>query len=221
MIDYNILFATTNGVKLSEVKAITDEFNEKLFNPKGINIIIKSLLDISFNIHKTPNETGKNYLENAKIKAEFYDILLKNDGVNAILSDDAGYEVEDWNNLPGLYSHRLINIYTVDRLRNASKAFQCCAMYMITDGTYTANNKCPFEVYHRVSGTMLRETYGDYGSYYMNAFQPDNQKKRDLNRKTFSELGFDYICKYSARAFCLSEIYAMLIDSMIYGCLNN
>lgn len=206
-VDYNILFASSNDVKLSEVRAITKEFNEKLFNPKGINIVIKSLSDVKISTFDNPEETGETYLENAKIKANFYGSWLKGEPVRAILADDGGYEVADWNYLPGIHTHRLIDIYTLDRLQDASKAFQCCAMYM------TVDNKWVLDANHRVPGTMVREKRGDYGSYYMNSFIPNNQSSLNIERKTFAELGFDYICKYSARAFCLSEIYAMLLDT--------
>lgn len=213
MVDYNILFASSNKTKLNEVKAITQEFNEKMFNPKDVNIIIKSLNDVNV----TPGEfkeDSKEYLENAKKKAEFYYYHITDDMIDAIMADDSGYSVTNWSNLPGIYTHRLMNIYRVERLGRRSSATQHSALCLVTYyNHYNIDEEFILDGYHIITGDMIPEQRGNYESYYMNSFVPYGQQFAPREKlKTFAELGFDYICKHSARSFALSEIYAQLID---------
>jgi XTP/dITP diphosphohydrolase len=86
-----ILLATKNQHKISEIK--------KILKDKKINFL--SLSDIDFN-EKMPDETGKTFAENARIKAEF---IAKKTG-KITLSDDSGLCIDYLDGRPGIYSAR-------------------------------------------------------------------------------------------------------------------
>ena len=91
-----LLLATGNLHKASEMRAIL----------AGFPVETVSLEDIDPE-HKfeEPEETGKNYLENALIKASYY-------GSRAglpCLADDSGLEIDALDGAPGLYSHRFLS----------------------------------------------------------------------------------------------------------------
>ena len=92
-----IVFATNNVHKLSEIKAIV-----------GQNIEILSLKDIGCEVDIP--ETGKTLEENALLKAryiwEHYHL--------SCFADDTGLEVEALGGAPGIYSARYQNCHCVN-----------------------------------------------------------------------------------------------------------
>jgi XTP/dITP diphosphohydrolase len=87
------------GVKLviaSHNEGKVRELNE-LFTPYGIECISAASLDLP-----EPEETGKTFAENAKLKAV---AAAKGSGMLA-LSDDSGLEVEALSGAPGIHSAR-------------------------------------------------------------------------------------------------------------------
>lgn len=106
-----ILIATTNPGKFSELKKYLT----------GLPYRFVSLADLK--ITDMPKETGRDFLENAIIKAEFYS---QKSGLPTI-ADDGGLEILALGGEPGVNSHRwlkgkeatdeeLIN-YTLNRMR--------------------------------------------------------------------------------------------------------
>ncbi len=87
-----IIVATNNAHKLQEIKEV--------FAPYELEI--KSLEEE--NIVSNPEEDGKDFIENAFIKAE--SVAKKSNEV--ILSDDSGLCVHSLNNFPGVYSSRFM-----------------------------------------------------------------------------------------------------------------
>ena len=87
-----IFFASGNSGKIQEVKALMH----------SLNIELLTSADISG--YKSVEETGSSFLENAYIKAEagrtYVDI--------PVLAEDAGLEVFELNNEPGIYSARYL-----------------------------------------------------------------------------------------------------------------
>jgi len=112
-----ILIATTNQAKLEEIKIGL----KPLLKQK-----IKFLTLTDVGVEEKPQESGKTFRENAKIKAEFY---AKKTNLPT-LADDGGLIIPYLNNEPGVRSRRwlgyeatdkeLIN-YTLERLKNVSK----------------------------------------------------------------------------------------------------
>jgi len=109
-----ILIATTNKAKLKEIK-----IGLKPLLKQKIKLL--TLTDVG--VEKKPEESGKTFCENAKIKAEFY---AKKTNLPT-LADDGGLIIPYLNNEPGIRSRRwlghkatdeeLIN-YTLERLKN-------------------------------------------------------------------------------------------------------
>jgi XTP/dITP diphosphohydrolase len=112
-----ILIATTNKAKLKEIK-------------NGLKPLLKQKIKLltltDVGVEEKPEESGKTFCENAKIKAKFY---AKKTGLPT-LSDDGGLLIPFLNNEPGVRSRRwlgyeasdeeLIN-YTLERLKNVPK----------------------------------------------------------------------------------------------------
>lgn len=88
-----LLIATHNEGKLAEIKRGLKPVEEK-----GVKVV--SLLDLA--IDKKPEETGKTFEENSKLKAEFYANFTK----LPTIADDGGLIIPYLNNEPGVKSRR-------------------------------------------------------------------------------------------------------------------
>ena len=89
--NYEIVLATNNKHKLQEVRAFLAPHK----------IVVYGLNDL--NLHpEDVEENGKNYYENALIKARSVAKLVD----MPIIADDSGLEIEALNNEPGLHSAR-------------------------------------------------------------------------------------------------------------------
>ena len=86
-----LLIGSTNPGKIAEWK---DFLKETI----GL-ISVSDLGDLP-----EPNETGKTFLENARIKARHYANLTK----RYVMSDDGGFEVDFLNGAPGVKSRRIL-----------------------------------------------------------------------------------------------------------------
>jgi XTP/dITP diphosphohydrolase len=91
---YQILIATNNEGKVSEIKALLDGFGFEIFTPVDLGLT----LDVV--------EDGETYAENAKKKALAF---AQASGMTA-LGDDSGLEVDALDRRPGLHSHRFCPI---------------------------------------------------------------------------------------------------------------
>ena len=89
--NYEIILATNNKHKLKEVREILSPHN----------IIVYGLNDLNLKPEEV-DENGKNYAENALIKAKSVQALTK----MPVISDDSGLEIMALNNEPGLHSAR-------------------------------------------------------------------------------------------------------------------
>jgi len=112
-----ILIATTNQAKLEEIK-------------NGLKLLLKQKIKLltlkDVRVEEKPEEKGKTFCENARIKAKFY---AKKTNLPTI-ADDSGLLIPYLNNEPGVKSRRwlgyeasdeeLIN-YTLERLKNVPK----------------------------------------------------------------------------------------------------
>lgn len=89
--NFEIILATTNKHKLQEVREILSNYS----------IVVYGLNDICLDVEDV-EENGKNYEENALIKAK----STQNATTLPIIADDSGLEIFALNNEPGLYSNR-------------------------------------------------------------------------------------------------------------------
>src|SRR3990167_7347425 len=113
-----LLIATHNKGKLNEIKK-----GLKAFEERGLAVL--SLNEL--NIAAKPEETGKTFEENSRLKAKFYGDMTK----LAAIADDGGLIIPYLNNGPGVKSRRwpgyeatdeeLIN-YTLTHLKGVKKA---------------------------------------------------------------------------------------------------
>lgn len=89
--NFELLVATNNAHKLTEIRQILSPHHITVYGMKDLNIDIGEV-----------EENGKNYYENALIKATALQKVTK----MPIIADDSGLEILALNNAPGLYSAR-------------------------------------------------------------------------------------------------------------------
>jgi XTP/dITP diphosphohydrolase len=94
-----LLIATTNAAKFAEYRLLLE----------GFNLELVSLRDVG--IDTTAPENGANFVENARLKANFY---FDHAGL-ATLADDGGLEVDALDGAPGVRSHRWLGADASDR----------------------------------------------------------------------------------------------------------
>lgn len=127
----DIVFASNNKHKISEYKKIIKNYN------------ILTLNDVGFN--EDIVEDGKDFYENALIKAKTVYDYLKSKGLDYIvISEDSGLCVNSLNGEPGIYSARYSGVHGDDvsnRKKLLSKldgldrsAYFMCVIAMIKDG---------------------------------------------------------------------------------------
>jgi XTP/dITP diphosphohydrolase len=159
-----VVLATNNPGKLRELKALAanESWLELVLAPDGFD----------------PAETGKTFIENAKIKAS---AAARMTGTMSV-ADDSGLIVEALNGRPGIHSARYCEGSDEDRrnklLEELSKtpddrrqaAFMCAMAVADPDGSiaYTAIRFW--------EGLILREARGANGFGYDPIFQPLNKK---------------------------------------------
>ena len=83
-----ILVGTHNKGKFKEISYLLSKKIQKI-SPQKLKI-------------QSPKETGKSFLENAKLKANYFS---KNSNL-PVISDDSGLEIKALNGKPGIYSAR-------------------------------------------------------------------------------------------------------------------
>ncbi len=104
MTDNKLLLATTNAGKIAELS--------RLLDGRGIEVL--GLGDIPEGNLVPPDEDGKNYCENAIIKASCWQ---ERTGLPT-LSDDSGLAVDCLDGAPGIYSSRFAGAGATDRRNN-------------------------------------------------------------------------------------------------------
>lgn len=111
-----------------------------------------------------PEESGKNYLENALIKARHYQRYAH----MPCLADDSGLEIEALQGAPGLYSHRFLSQCQTQAEKNAcvlrllqdvpdvtqrAAAFRCCCVIVKGEDYLQAQASCPGYIAFEASGS--------------------------------------------------------------------
>lgn len=200
----NVLVATSNKTKIEEYRAIfAMEFpNIRLLTPDDVDI------DMS-----TIDEYGGTYSVNSFIKAEESLKLLDESRIARInyyldemivIGDDAGYSIKQFNWMPNIFTHRLLDKYSVNNLdtNKSMVAHQDCAVTVMTHGVAVTRMES-------VWGKITPEGNETYGSYYMNYFIPDGYDR------PFSRLGMATIIKESARAKAIKECLNILFEKFL------
>jgi len=132
----DLIVASNNQGKIREIKyALDDQFGK-----------ILSLKEAG--IHISPEETGKNYLENALIKAKAAAGFWE----GWILSDDSGLEVDALNGGPGIYSSRFSGENATDE-RNNAKLLNI--LKDVPENKRTARFRCIVVLYDSKTGKTI------------------------------------------------------------------
>lgn len=189
-----VLIATGNSNKLSEISKILDKFNIKY----------KSLLD--YNLENIEvEETGETFEENALIKARDF---CKRTG-KVCISDDSGIMVDALNGRPGVHSKRFSNEEPRDLKNNekmlkslmgltsdqrTAKFVSVIALVYPNGEEYTFRGEC--------QGRIGFAMYGSQGFGYDPLFIPN---EKNPNSKTFAQLGSEIKNQISHRAKSLEK----------------
>jgi XTP/dITP diphosphohydrolase len=150
-----VLVATTNPGKLREIIAIL----------AGLPIEVITLA--AFPHVPEPEETGTTFVENARLKALYYEAAT---GLPSV-ADDSGLEVDALDNAPGVHSARWYGsdyrikfqkIYELLRARGASGS----AARFVAWIAFVRNGRIEFETDGIVSGAIAAEPRGTHGFGY-------------------------------------------------------
>ncbi|GCD76917.1 non-canonical purine NTP pyrophosphatase [Thermaurantimonas aggregans] len=189
MID--IVFASNNAYKLEEIASLL---------PPSVHI--RSMKEAG--IEAEIPETGNTLKENAFIKADF----LRKKGLNAVLADDTGLEVNSLNGAPGVYSARYAGP-EANAKRNMEKLLT--ELETVTDRTARFVTVLCFvkdgDVHYfegEVKGIIVDSPRGNQGFGYDPVFLPDGFNK------TFAEMTLDEKNSISHRKRALEKFLAFL-----------
>jgi XTP/dITP diphosphohydrolase len=157
--DNKLLLATTNAGKIAELG--------RLLSGRGIEVL--GLADISCANQEPPDESGKNYCENALIKASCWQARS---GIPT-LADDSGLAVDFLDGAPGIFSSRFAGENATDQLNNElllqklegvpsegrTAAFHCCL-------ALCGPGRPPLTFSGRAEGIILVQPAGEGGFGY-------------------------------------------------------
>ena len=191
----NLLFFSHNNKKILEVEKILRQKDIKIYNLNFYNQI------------KEPNENGKSFAENAKIKSS---CGLKKFKVPCF-ADDSGICIEALNNKPGIKSKRFLEKFKTNKLafeyiissvvnKNNDRAFFKTAICL----SIKKNHHIIFE--GRVNGRISRNPSGINGFGYDPIFIPDGYKK------TFAEMNSEEKNTISHRLIALRKMESFLFN---------
>ncbi len=191
----DLVVATTNSNKLSEIKEIFQDLPLTIF----------SLADVSMQ-DVDVEETGTTFAENAYIKAAFYSNVTH----KLCVADDSGLEVTALNNEPGVASNRwhpgtdgeknqaLLNRIATAGDRSARFVTVACLLQEGAEPLY-------FEGV--ITGKIAEQPSGSAGFGYDPIFTPDGETD------TFAQLGSEYKAKYSHRARAFMKVKDHLVTT--------
>jgi XTP/dITP diphosphohydrolase len=191
----NLWVATTNQGKLNEFRNLMAEHVE-----------VHSLNELAF--YSPPPETGKTFLENARIKARSLKAVRP---AVWVVADDSGLEVEGLGGLPGVHSAR----YAGDKASDVENVAKLLKMLQIrSPAQRSARFRCVLVAYDPsgtehviegvVKGDIATVARGKNGFGYDPVFRPEGHDK------TFAELGLAVKNQLSHRAKAIRELLTLL-----------
>lgn len=192
--NYEMVLATNNKHKLQEVREILSPHGIVVYSPSDLNMKVPE-----------PEENGKDYYENALIKAK----NLAKYTIFPVIADDSGLEVEAMDNKPGLYSARFAKEHgghdgaiqnILDNLKdkdNRNARFICDIVLMNVEDK-------PLRFEGIVPGTIGMEKQGEAGFGYDPIFVCNE------TNKCYALMGQEEKNKYSHRAKALNKMLTYL-----------
>ena len=158
-----ILIGTHNKGKFKEIAYLLSKKYKKI-SPISLKI-------------KSPKETGKSFISNSKLKANFFSKYVN----YPVISDDSGLCIQALNNKPGIYSARLAKKYgsffkamkfilkKMKKKQNRKATFVCSLSYKKNDGKTVS-------VEGRLKGNISNKILGKKGFGYDPIFIPLKKK---------------------------------------------
>ena len=158
-----ILIGTHNAGKFKEIAYLISKKYKKI-SPISLKI-------------KSPKETGKSFISNSKLKANFFSKHVN----YPVISDDSGLCIEALNNKPGIYSARLAKKhgsflkamkFILRKMKNQKnrKATFVCSL------SYKKNNQKIVSVEGKLKGNISYKIIGKKGFGYDPIFIPFKKK---------------------------------------------
>ena len=157
-----ILIGTHNTGKFKEIAYLVSKRFKKI-SPLSLNI-------------KRPKETGKSFISNSKLKANFFSKHVD----YPVISDDSGLCIDSLNNKPGIYSARLAKkhgsffkamkfiLKKMKKKKNRKATFICCLSYKKYRGKVIT-------VEGRLKGKISTKILGKRGFGYDPIFIPSGK----------------------------------------------
>ena len=142
---------------------------------------------------KSPKETGKTFLSNSKLKAQFFSKFVD----YPVISDDSGICIKALNNIPGIYSARLAKkhgsffkamkfiLKKMQNKKNRSATFVCSLSYNI-------GNRTIISVEGKLKGVISRKIKGTNGFGYDPIFIPQKKKITFGQMSKFKKIKMDH-----------------------------
>lgn len=189
------VLSSNNKGKLNEISKILKPLGIEVYTPK----------DLGFNMHQ-PEETGKTFKENAKIKA----LAAYNLTHLPTIADDSGLEVDALDGKPGIYSARFAGENVTDQENTQKLLFELknvpdpkrTARYVCCIYCILSNNK-EFFTNAVINGSIAAKQRGSQGFGYDSIFIFDNEN-------TFAQVPTEVKNKISHRAKALNILYEKL-----------
>ena len=190
-----LVVATHNAHKCEEFA--------RILNPLNIEVVSQD--DIG--VKDSADETGKTFIDNARIKAKaVYDVRKC-----MVVADDSGLEVESLNNAPGVYTARYGGEGLSDKQRyeyllknmtdipeNKRQARFCCALVLIMP------NGDEYDFFETCEGKIGFEAQGEDGFGYDPIFM--------VNDKSFAQISGEEKDKISHRGKALRKLAKKLSE---------
>lgn len=192
-----VIIATNNVHKVTEIRDTFADLGWECLSLKEAGV------------DSDPEETGRTFVENARIKARAAHGIAG----CAVLADDSGLIVDALDGAPGVYSSRYAGEDGDDAANNAlllknlegisecdrTAHFSCVLVFIDEDGTEMVAEG-------RVEGLIGFVEQGSEGFGYDPLFLPDDF----ANKKTFAQLGLTEKQKVSHRARALAALLEQL-----------
>ncbi len=136
----------------------------------------KKISPISLKI-KSPKETGKSFISNAKLKVNFFSKYVN----YPVISDDSGLCIKSLNNKPGIFSARLAKkhgsfLRAMKFILKKMKNKKDRSAYFICSLSYKYPKKKEITVSGKINGTISKNIIGRNGFGYDPIFIPLNEK---------------------------------------------
>ncbi len=183
-----VVFASNNKQKIEQVKAILNDFEVLSLNDVGITI--------------DPEENGKTFLENAKIKAKAIKELIN----EIVIADDSGLCIDAFNGWPGVLTHRFLgkkvgddkrNDYILEKMKNLPiekrGAFAKCIIYVC------GKNGEEFFEEGMLKGKIATEARGNFKFGFDEILEVEEGK-------TLAEFSKEEKIRFNARCLALEKI---------------